>query len=85
MHGQADVLYELSIAAKLERHAYPYIMRHTFARIWLVQNAMNLDAALFTLTRLMGHTSTDMTLKYIKFFASDLQFAHGLVAPGDRF
>jgi site-specific recombinase XerD len=83
--GLSDVVYEAGLAAGLERRVYPYLLRHTFARLYLVQNALNLETASFSLPRLMGHSNMQMTLRYINFFEAEIRRFHGAAAPGDRF
>jgi integrase/recombinase XerC len=83
--GQADLLFEVGQAAGLERRVYPYLLRHTFARLYLVQNALNLETATFSLPRLMGHSNMGMTLRYLNFFEAEIRKFHGAAAPGDRF
>lgn len=64
---------------------YPYLLRHTFARLFLMQSRVHLESAAYTLNKLMGHASMDMTLRYVHFFQADLAHFHGIVQPGDRF
>jgi site-specific recombinase XerD len=38
----------------------------------------------FALKELLGHTTLDMTQKYVRFVAADVQAQHRLFSPGDR-
>ena len=57
----------------------PHTFRHTFA-VEFIRNGG--DA--FTLQRLLGHATLDMTRRYVHLANSDLASAHKRFAPGDR-
>ena len=77
--GIAETLHDLGEAAGSSRNIYPYLLRHTFARLFLVNGG---DA--FTLCRLMGHNTMHMTLTYVHFFKDELIRLHGRVSPVDN-
>jgi integrase/recombinase XerD len=57
----------------------PHTFRHTFALEFIRAGG---DA--FTLQRILGHTTLDMTRKYVHLANTDLRAAHKRFAPGDR-
>jgi integrase/recombinase XerD len=57
----------------------PHTLRHTFAKTFLVNGG---DP--FTLQQILGHTTLDMTRKYIALANSDLQTAHSKYSPADK-
>lgn len=59
--------------------AGPHQFRHLFAVEFIRAGG---DA--FTLQRILGHTTLDMTRKYVHLTNSDLRAAHRKFAPGDR-
>ena len=58
--------------------AGPHTMRHTFALEFIRAGG---DA--FSLQRLLGHTTLDMTRRYVHLADTDLRTAHRKFAPGD--
>lgn len=57
----------------------PHTLRHTFAVSWLMGGG---DA--LSLQRLLGHSSPEMTARYVNFAANDLAKLHRSVSPLDR-
>lgn len=57
----------------------PHTFRHTFAVEFIRAGG---DA--FSLQRLLGHTTLDMTRRYVHLADSDLRSAHRKFGPGDR-
>lgn len=56
---------------------------HTFRRGFAVEFLRN-GGDVFTLQQILGHTSLEMTRKYVTFLDEDLKAAHLRFSPGDR-
>ncbi|MEK3873705.1 MULTISPECIES: tyrosine-type recombinase/integrase [unclassified Paenibacillus] len=54
----------------------PHTFRHTFARLWVVNGGNTI-----ALSRIMGHTSTQMTDKYVRLWGVDLNKAYDTCNP----
>ncbi|MCM3699175.1 tyrosine-type recombinase/integrase [Paenibacillus macerans] len=54
----------------------PHTFRHTFARLWVVNGGSTI-----ALSRIMGHTSTQMTDKYVRLWGIDLNTAYDTCNP----
>lgn len=54
----------------------PHTFRHTFARLWVVNGGNTI-----ALSRIMGHTSTRMTDKYVSLWGIDLSSSYDLCNP----
>lgn len=61
---------------QLKTKVRPYDLRHVFAMNFL-RNGGNI----FALQRIMGHTSLDMTRRYLAFSKGDLKESHGKASP----
>jgi integrase/recombinase XerD len=57
----------------------PHSLRHTFARSYLVNGG-----DVFSLQRMLGHTSLDMVKRYIALTDVDLATRHASASPADR-
>lgn len=57
----------------------PHTARHTFAKMY-IQNGG--DA--FSLQKILGHTSLEMTRVYVELFSNDVARAHSKVSPVER-
>lgn len=53
----------------------PHTFRHTFARLWVVKGGNTI-----ALSRIMGHTSTAMTAKYVRLWGIDLNQAYDITS-----
>lgn len=58
----------------------PHTFRHTFA-IMFLRNGGNP----FVLQRILGHSTLEMTQRYVNLLVEDLQREHAKFGPGDRF
>lgn len=54
----------------------PHTFRHTFARLWVVNGGNTI-----ALSRIMGHTSTQMTDRYVSLWGIDLNTAYDTCNP----
>jgi len=57
----------------------PHSLRHTFARSYLVNGG-----DVFSLQRILGHTSLDMVKRYVALADVDLVSCHAAASPADR-
>lgn len=57
----------------------PHTFRHTFARNWIISGG---DP--FSLQHLLGHTSLEVTRRYVQLATSNIQAAHTRVSPVDK-
>ena len=56
---------------------------NTFRRGFAVEFLRN-GGDVFTLQQILGHSSLEMTRRYVKFLDEDLKSAHLRFSPGDR-
>lgn len=57
----------------------PHAFRHTFARNWIVNGGDQ-----FSLMRILGHTSAQMTNHYVRLWSDDLRKKHDVVSPAEK-
>ncbi|CAM3714964.1 tyrosine-type recombinase/integrase [Deinococcus frigens] len=78
--GVSQVLADLAEQAGVPRaHAAPHAFRRAFAL-----NYLRNGGDVFTLQRVMGHTTLDMTRRYVQLLPEDLARVHAQVSPADR-
>ncbi len=78
-HGIQQILKRLKASAGLERRCSPHTFRHTFAHNYLVNGG-----DVFTLQRILGHTSLDMVRRYVALADTDVASRHDLASPADH-
>ncbi|WP_367618609.1 tyrosine-type recombinase/integrase [Shouchella rhizosphaerae] len=54
----------------------PHTFRHTFAKFYILNGG---DA--FSLMQIMGHSTLDMTKKYVRLFSTDVVNKHKQYSP----
>jgi integrase/recombinase XerD len=67
------------VAGVKGKRVSPHTLRHTFAVSWLMGGG---DA--FSLQRLLGHSTSVMTSRYVNFTSGDLSKLHRSISPLDR-
>lgn len=79
-HGLGYLITRLGAAARIEAtRCSPHTFRHTFAVSFLRAGGNT-----FTLKELLGHTTLEMTNKYVAFVQADLEVQHRQFSPADR-
>lgn len=73
-----QLLYRIATAAQVP-DCHPHRFRHTFA-IEYLRNGGDV----FTLQRILGHSTLDMVNYYLKLVQTDLEEAHKRASPADR-
>jgi len=73
--GLYQVLRKLGESVGVER-AYPHRMRHTFAI-----NYLRNGGDVYTLMKILGHSSMEMTKKYLAIANADIEVAHRRASP----
>ncbi len=74
-----DRLKELGYRAGIKDvRVSPHTLRHTFAKMY-VQNGGDI----FTLQKMLGHTTMDMVRNYVEMFSEDVAAAHAKFSPVD--
>ena len=58
----------------------PHTLRHTFAREWVLAGG-----DVFSLQKLLGHTTMDMVRRYVDLTTGDLRSQHACFSPADAF
>ena len=77
--GVQQVFKRLKARAGIPGRCSPHILRHTFARAYLVNGG---DA--FSLQRMLGHSTLDMVKRYVALADTDLAARHRTASPADR-
>ena len=72
------VLQRVKIAAKVPK-LHPHICRHTFSVRYLVNGG-----DVFSLQKILGHTSLEMTRKYVNLASGDVKDMHRRFSPMDN-
>ncbi len=74
-----DRLHDVGIRAGITGvRMSPHTFRHTFAKMY-IQNGGDI----FTLQKMLGHTTLDMVRKYVEMFGDDVSEAHAKYSPVD--
>ena len=60
-------------------HVHPHAIRHTFAKTYLVN-----EGDMISLQRILGHSTLEMTRRYIALLDGDIQRAHRRASPVDN-
>lgn len=68
-----------TLSAKYERSFTPHTLRHSFALAYIRNGG---DP--FSLQKILGHTSQDMTQHYVNMARDDISRQHRRFSPGDR-
>ncbi|WP_188971662.1 tyrosine-type recombinase/integrase [Deinococcus aerolatus] len=78
--GLTHLLVKISAAAEVPRsHTAPHAWRRGFAVGYLRGGG-----DIFSLQQILGHTTLEMTRRYVKFLPDDLQRRHSLASPVDN-
>ncbi|MVN85316.1 tyrosine-type recombinase/integrase [Deinococcus sp. HMF7620] len=78
--GVSQLLADLAAAVSIPRaHAAPHAFRRAFA-----VNYLRNGGDVFSLQHVLGHTSLEMTRRYVNLLPEDLKVAHIRVSPADH-
>ena len=77
--GMQQVLKRLKVRAGITGRCSPHSLRHTFARSYLVYGG-----DVFSLQRILGHTTLHMVKRYVALADVDLVARHRVASPADR-
>lgn len=62
--------------AQINKRVSPHTFRHTFAKFYIINGGDS-----FSLQQILGHTTTEMTRKYVQLFGTDLRQMHKKYSP----
>jgi len=79
LHGIQQLLERLKDRVGVTGRCSPHTFRHTFARSYLVNGG-----DVFTLQRILGHTSLEMVRRYVALSDTDVANRHRAASPADR-
>ncbi len=79
VRGIAQALRRLKTRLGITNRCSPHSFRHTFARSYLVNGG-----DLFTLQRILGHSTLDMVKRYVARADIDVMARHAVASPADR-
>ena len=74
-----QVFKRLKTRAGITGRCSPHSLRHTFARSYLVNGG-----DVFSLQRILGHTTLDMVKRYVSMADADVAAKHRTASPADR-
>jgi site-specific recombinase XerD len=77
--GIQQVVRRLKTRIGVTGRLSPHSLRHTFARSYLVNGG-----DVFSLQRILGHTTLDMVKRYVALADVDLVTRHAVASPADR-
>jgi site-specific recombinase XerD len=77
--GIQQVFMRLKARAGIPGRCSPHTLRHTFAHAYLVNGG-----DVFSLQRMLGHTTLDMVKRYVALAEGDLVARHRAASPADR-
>jgi site-specific recombinase XerD len=77
--GLQHMLRRLKTRVGVTGRLSPHSLRHTFARSYLVNGG-----DVFSLQRILGHTTLDMVKRYVALADEDLVTRHAVASPADR-
>jgi site-specific recombinase XerD len=77
--GIHQLLGRLKRRTGVQARCNPHALRHTFAHAYLVNGG-----DLFSLQRILGHSTLDMVRRYVALADSDVALRHQVASPADR-
>lgn len=79
--GLYQLVHRLAARAELQTRCSPHVLRHTFARAFLMNGG-----DVFSLQRILGHSpsSIQVTRRYVTLLDDDLRAVHRQASPADR-
>jgi site-specific recombinase XerD len=77
--GIQQVFVRLKARAGIPDRCSPHLLRHTSAHAYLVNGG-----DVFTLQRILGHTTLDVEKRYVALAEGDLVVRHRAASPADK-